>query len=270
MTDRPLVSPFIAGDPVRLGADVTSVAQLTTALGLGVSSAVVDLVPGVALVVVPTTPDERLSMRWVQLPHQPVLRPGSLLSGVVLVLLTPPPMNADAVRLTARLRSCLRDAALVVETCRATTRPGLVDILAPAERDGGEAALSDEEIFSLLGSGPGGLPAPEAARRLVSHGPNRLERVARRSLVVRLLTQFTSLFALLLWAGGGLAFLAGLSELGWAVFVVIVVNGLFSFFQEYRAERAIQALERLLPREVIALRDGAEVRVPVVELVPGA
>jgi calcium-translocating P-type ATPase len=267
--DRPLVSPFIAGDPIRLGADVASAAQLTTALGLGVSSAVVDLVPGVALVVVPTPRDERLSLRWVQLPHQPVLRPGGLPSAVVLVLLAPPPMSAEVVHLAARLRSCLGDAALVAETRRATTRPGLVHILAPAERDGGEAALADQEIFTLLGSGPDGLPAGEAARRLASHGPNRLERVARRSLAMRLLAQFTSLFALLLWAGGALAFLAGLSELGWAVFVVIVVNGLFSFFQEYRAERAIQALQRLLPREVVARRDGAEVRVPVVALVPG-
>ena len=124
-------------------------------------------------------------------------------------------------------------------------------------------------MFTLLDSGPGGLPAGEAARRLASHGPNRLERVARRPLVMRLLAQFTNLFALLLWAGGALAFLGGLAELGWAVFVVIIVNGLFSFFQEYRAERAIEALQRLLPREVIVRRDGAEVRVPVIELVPG-
>ena len=110
-------------------------------------------------------------------------------------------------------------------------------------------------------------PKRRAAFRLV--GPNRLERVARRSLAIRLLAQFTGLFALLLWAGGALAFLAGLAELGWAVFVVIIVNGVFSFFQEYRAERAIEALQRLLPREVIVRRDGAEARVPLMELVPG-
>jgi Cation transporter/ATPase, N-terminus len=189
--DRPLISPFIAGDPIRLGADVTSAAQLTTALGLGVSSTVVDLVPGVALVVVPTPRDERLSLRWVQLPHQPLVWPDGLPS-VALVLLAPPPLNAEVVHLAARLRSCLSDAALVAETRRATTRPGLVDILASAERDGSEAALTDAEIFTLLDSGPGGLPAGEAARRLASDGPNRLERVARRSLVRRLLAQFTN------------------------------------------------------------------------------
>ena len=65
-------------------------------------------------------------------------------------------------------------------------------------------------------------------------------------------------------------FWPGLAELGWAVFVVIIVNGVFSFLQEYRAERAIEALQRLLPREVIVrLRDGAEVGVPLEELVPG-
>ena len=269
MPDRPLVSPVIAGDPIRLGADVTSAAQLTTALGLPAPSGVIDLVRGVALVVVPAPPDERLSLRWVQLPHEPALRSGAPPTAVVLVLLAPLDLSADVVRLVARLRSCLSDGAVVAEARRATTRPALVHVLAPAERDGGEAALADQEIFTLLGSGPHGLPAGEAARRLATLGPNRLERVARRPLAVRLLAQFTSLFALLLWAGGALAFLAGLAELGWAVFVVIVVNGLFSFFQEYRAERAIQALQRLLPREVSGLRGGAEVSVPVEELVPG-
>jgi calcium-translocating P-type ATPase len=264
-----LVSPLIAGDPVRLGHEVTSVAQLTAALGLGMSSAVVDLVPGVVLIVVPAPADQRLNVRWVQLPHQPALLPGGGPSAIVLVVLAPPPMKADVVRVAARLRSCLGDAALVAETRRTTTRPGLVRVLAPAERDGPEAPLTGEEIFTLLDSGSAGLPAGEAALRLASHGPNRIERVARRPFALRLLAQFTGLFALLLWAGGALAFLAGLSELGWAVFVVIVVNGCFSFFQEYRAERAIQALQRLLPRQVIALRAGAEVRVPVVELVPG-
>jgi len=198
MPDRPLVSPFIAGDPIRLGADVTSAAQLTTALGLPAPSGVIDLVSGVALVVVPVPPDERLSLRWVQLAHEPALRSGGPPTAVVLVLLAPLDLSADVVRLVAHLRSCLSNGAVVAETRRATTRPALVHVLAPAERDGGEAALADQEIFTLLGSGPDGLPVGEAARRLATLGLNRLERVARRPLAVRLLAQFTSLFALLL------------------------------------------------------------------------
>jgi len=74
MPERPLVSPFIAGDPVRLGIEATSDAQITTALALPAPSGVIDLVPGVALAVVPAPPGERLSGWWVQLPHGPTLR----------------------------------------------------------------------------------------------------------------------------------------------------------------------------------------------------
>ena len=54
-----------------------------------------------------------------------------------------------------------------------------------------------------------------------------------------------------------------------AIVAVILVNGLFSFWQEHRAERALEALERLLPAEVVALRDESFVRLPAPQLVPG-
>ena len=54
-----------------------------------------------------------------------------------------------------------------------------------------------------------------------------------------------------------------------AILGVILINGLFSFWQEYRAERALAALVRLLPHQAKVMRDGAVVTLPVVELVPG-
>jgi calcium-translocating P-type ATPase len=129
--------------------------------------------------------------------------------------------------------------------------------------------LTPQEVFSLLRSGPNGLGADEAQRRLLAVGPNRIERVRRRPVWLRLLQQFTSFFALLLWVGGVCAFFAGMGELGIAVFAVIVINGIFSFLQEYRAERAVEALENLLPHEVTVIRGGAETRVMAAEVVPG-
>jgi magnesium-transporting ATPase (P-type) len=58
-------------------------------------------------------------------------------------------------------------------------------------------------------------------------------------------------------------------QLGWAIIAVVVVNGAFSFVQEYRAERATRALAALLPEEATALRDGRKRRGPAAELVPG-
>jgi calcium-translocating P-type ATPase len=264
-----LVSPLIAGDPVPLGADVTSPARLVGALGLASAEGVIEIVPGIALVVAPAPPAEPAGLRLALLAHEPRLAPGGRPSAVALVLVTPPAPGLDVVRVAARLRACLSAPDLAARMRGATTREALVRLLAPVERNAGEGTLEAAEILALLGSGPEGLAAADAAKRLLAHGPNRLERVARRSPIVHLLAQFTSFFALLLWVGGALAFLAGLPELGWAVFVVIAVNGVFSFLQEYRAERAIEALQRLLPHAVIAVRDGAETDVPVAALVPG-
>ncbi len=116
----------------------------------------------------------------------------------------------------------------------------------------------------------------EAQRRLAEYGANRLESPERTPLALRFARQFTHFFALILWAAAGLALVAewqvpgqGMAALGIAVVGVIVVNGVFSFWQEYRAERAIAALQRLLPRQVTALRDGGAVRLPIEALVPG-
>src|SRR5512135_304856 len=133
-----------------------------------------------------------------------------------------------------------------------------------------------EKLYAHLHSSAQGLSQAEAARRLAKHGANRIERIAEQSLVGKLLKEFTHFFALILWLAAGLAFFAewrepgqGMATLGYAVLGVIVVNGLFSFLQEFRAEKALTALRNLLPRNSTALRDGRAVSIPAAELVPG-
>ena len=86
---------------------------------------------------------------------------------------------------------------------------------------------------------------------------------------MRFLEQFWSFFAVLLWVAGVFAVLAGMPELGWAIFAVVLVNGVFSFLQEYRAERAVEALRRMLPTVITVLRSRRELRQPAIDLVPG-
>jgi calcium-translocating P-type ATPase len=133
----------------------------------------------------------------------------------------------------------------------------------------------DQALASLRSRGTG-LSEGEARRRLAEYGPNRVEEAKGESLALRLLREFVHLFALILWLAAGLAFAAdlrqpgqGMATLGWAIVLVIAINGSFSFWQEYRAERAIAALKRLLPHQVTALRDGAACRVSAEDLVPG-
>ncbi|MEW5944473.1 MAG: cation-transporting P-type ATPase, partial [Pseudomonadota bacterium] len=136
--------------------------------------------------------------------------------------------------------------------------------------------LTPEEALKSLHSGPDGLPRREARRRLAEYGPNRVEKVGGERLVVRFLQGFTHFFALILWLAATLAFVAeasdpgkGMAVLGFAILGVILLNGLFSFWQEYRAEKAIAALQKLLPMQVMAVREGKMVPIPAAELAPG-
>jgi calcium-translocating P-type ATPase len=136
--------------------------------------------------------------------------------------------------------------------------------------------LSLDEAFATLRSAPGGLSPTEAAARRVEFGSNRIERLPGKPLAVRFISQFTHFFAILLWVAALLALIAdwwmpgqGMATLAVAIVAVIVINGAFSFWQEYRAEETMAALQRLLPHQVRTLRDGKTVVVPSEDVVPG-
>ncbi|MEK7701039.1 MAG: cation-transporting P-type ATPase [candidate division NC10 bacterium] len=264
-------TPFLTGDPVALGAEVSSLPALARELGLPSleGAGVLGVGPRVALIHSLTGAAPGLAVRVVRLPHAPPITDTSGPVDTAIVLTSSVRESGVALRLVSRLKAGLRDPALAARLAAPTTREELVRLLVPLDDDTGETPLAGDELFALLASGRGGLPRVEAARRLELCGPNQLERVRRRSLAARLLEQFVSFFAVLLWVGGGFAFLAGMPELGWAIFAVIVVNGVFSFFQEYRAERAVEALQELLPHEITVARGGEEWRLPAVQLVPG-
>ena len=115
----------------------------------------------------------------------------------------------------------------------------------------------------------GGLSSAEAAARLAADGPNRLPVPAGLPAWRRLAAQMVHFFALMLWVAGVLAFVAGLPELGVAIFVVVIVNGVFAFAQEFRAERAAERLRDLLPRRATVVRDGHPADINADDLVVG-
>ncbi len=137
-------------------------------------------------------------------------------------------------------------------------------------------SLTVEQSLASLHTSAAGLTASEAQRRLAEFGPNHVEEVGRESLLLRFAREFTHFFAIILWLGAVLAFLAetfdpgqGMARLGVAIVGVILINGAFSFWQEYKAERAIDALRQLLPQQVMVLRGGETVELLASELVPG-
>jgi P-type Ca2+ transporter type 2C len=130
-------------------------------------------------------------------------------------------------------------------------------------------AWQPHEVYGAFRSDPAGLSEREAASRLAVAGPNHLVAAAPPRLLRRFVANVTHLMALLLWAAGVLALLADLPQLAVAVWVVNLLNGGFSTWQEHRAERAVQELRKLLPQEARVLRDGVERRVDAEGLVPG-
>jgi sodium/potassium-transporting ATPase subunit alpha len=138
------------------------------------------------------------------------------------------------------------------------------------------ARLPVAEALSSVGSAPAGLTSQEAGRRFREFGPNRVEQVRRRPWPLRLLLEFAQFFSIILWIAAVLAFLAewsspgeGMARIGYAVVIVIVISGIFSFWQEYRNERTLAALQNLLPQQVKVLRDGTVSQLTIEQLVIG-
>ncbi len=138
------------------------------------------------------------------------------------------------------------------------------------------AQLPVDEALRSLRASTQGLSSAEADKRLREYGPNRIEAAPGIPQWRRFLAEFTHFFARILWFAAALAFFAesrssgeGMWQLGVAIVAVILINGSFSYWQEYRAERAIAALRRLLPQSVKVMRDGTLQTLDVDRLVPG-
>ncbi|NLW75879.1 MAG: cation-transporting P-type ATPase, partial [Methanomicrobiales archaeon] len=128
---------------------------------------------------------------------------------------------------------------------------------------------SISEIFTQFETRSSGLTDDESARRVQKYGKNSLIKPRKKSIYIRFLANFTHLMAILLWVGGIVAFIAHMPQLGIAVWMVNLINGLFSFWQEFRAEKAADALFQLLPLHVRVLRDGITKNIEAEDLVPG-
>ncbi len=130
-------------------------------------------------------------------------------------------------------------------------------------------SLPVSEVYSQLGSRPGGLSQAEAKERLQQYGPNLISKVKGKPLWVKFLANFTHLMALLLWVGGIVGFIAGMPQLGIAIWLVNIINGVFSFWQEFKAEKATEALREMLPSYTRVMRDGEVQRILAQDLAPG-
>lgn len=131
------------------------------------------------------------------------------------------------------------------------------------------ATIDKEEVFKKSGSSTTGLSSDEATKRLAQYGRNVITTQKGPSRLKAFFKNFSSLMSLLLWIAGSIAFVAQMHELGVAIWLVNIINGLFSFWQQQRAQAATDALQKMLPSYAKVLRDGAPLKVTTEELVPG-
>lgn len=187
------------------------------------------------------------------------------------LFLTPTDETELHLQILSESAAIFSDKTLCHYVRRAKTPAAVLSLILHHEKGGKEvySPLPIEEIYEELGTDPKGLSEEEAKRRLERFGPNLLKEVKGKPLFLRFAENLYNLFAVLLWIGGILAFIADMPELGWAIFAVIIINAAFSFWQEYKAEKALEALKRLLPRKTKVLRDGGEKEIPADRLVPG-
>lgn len=136
--------------------------------------------------------------------------------------------------------------------------------------------LTPDAVYKELGTRRRGLTTEEARARLKKDGPNKLVEAKRKPVIYLFFAQFTNLFAVLLLIGSAIAFLAWLVGrdvyqlyVAIAIFMVVLLNAVIGFFQEYRAEKATEALMKIVPVYAQVMRDGERVRIPAEEVVPG-
>ncbi|MDD3884438.1 MAG: calcium-translocating P-type ATPase, PMCA-type [Gallionella sp.] len=131
-------------------------------------------------------------------------------------------------------------------------------------------AESAAAVCRQLGCDPQrGLAGADAATRLADYGPNQLEEKTGRSPWRMLLDQFTDFMILVLLVAAVISGLVGDIEDTLAIIVIIVLNAVIGFVQEFRAERAMAALKRMAESGARVVRDGRTMQLNASALVPG-
>jgi Ca2+-transporting ATPase len=128
---------------------------------------------------------------------------------------------------------------------------------------------SVDETLAALATRPGGLSAAEAAERLVVHGPNLLIEKRTRTLFALFLDQFKDFMIVVLIAAAVLAGALGEVADTIAIVVIVVLNAVLGFTQEYRAEQAMEALKKMAASLATVVRDGVPASIPAAQIVPG-
>jgi len=130
-------------------------------------------------------------------------------------------------------------------------------------------ALDGESVLKAVASQMRGLSQDVAAQRLALYGPNRLRPPQKQGAWERFLTQFHNILIYILLAAGIVTAMLGHWVDTSVILGVVVINAIIGFIQEGKAERAMDAIRRMLSVQASGLRDGTRCQIPAERLVPG-
>ena len=125
------------------------------------------------------------------------------------------------------------------------------------------------DVIRDLNTSSQGLSSEEAKKLLSEYGPNELKEVKKKTPLGIFLDQFKDFMIMVLIAAAVIAGIMGEAADTAAIVIIVVVNSVIGFVQEYRAEKAMEALKQMAAPAAAVLRDGATVLIPTSEVVPG-
>ena len=125
------------------------------------------------------------------------------------------------------------------------------------------------DVAAELTTSPAGLDAATAGQRLAEHGPNQLANTQQKTIWQLVVHQLADVMILVLLAAAGVSVLIGEAKSAYVILAIVVLNAIIGFVQEYRADKAMEALQKMAASHAQVLRDGQPTDVPTAELVPG-
>jgi P-type Ca2+ transporter type 2C len=129
--------------------------------------------------------------------------------------------------------------------------------------------MTVEDLLDGLSAGREGLSNEEAVSRLAEYGPNELREKTKRTPFMMFLEQFKDFMIIVLIISAVISGVIGDAVDTLAIVVIVVLNAVVGFIQEYRAERAMAALKKMASPTADVMRDGVPVTIPASGLVPG-
>jgi Ca2+-transporting ATPase len=129
--------------------------------------------------------------------------------------------------------------------------------------------LSADETLKTLNSSINGLSSSEAQKRLLEHGKNELVEEKKAGPIQIFFGQFKDILILILLIAAVAAYYVGDTLDAIVILIVVIINAVVGFIQEYRAEKAMEKLKGLISTEAVVMRDGQEQKVPAGELTLG-